>query len=109
MKILTSPILVIVTCLMIWSCDNASEENQSTNNEVVDTTFSVDLDTTQETVIEDELIVEDTLNSSWKTNSVYTHFKTVPLDTIRIGPERAIKDPKVFFQEDRFNVYVIID
>lgn len=109
MKTFTSPVLVIVTCLMIWSCNNASEENKTTDNEVVDTTLAVELDTVQETMIADDLIAEDTLKDSWKTNSVYSHFKTVPLDTIRIGPDRPIKDPKAFFQEDRFNVYVIID
>lgn len=48
--------------------------------------------------------------ADWKTNRThYPHFKPCELDTVYIGPKRAIKSVEDYFREERNNVFVILD
>ncbi|MBD3638707.1 MAG: hypothetical protein HUJ25_15245 [Crocinitomicaceae bacterium] len=105
-------ILIIFTVSILTSCGDSNTANAEEGpNEIM-------LTETDSVVITDAIVqTTDTLftrkiptGESWQNfKNPYLHFKGSLSDTVYIGPNRAIKDPFVYFNETRSNQFVIIE
>ncbi|NOQ70754.1 MAG: hypothetical protein GQ574_02065 [Crocinitomix sp.] len=104
-----SPLLFLLILSISFGCQN---EIQETDTELIEPDIEESIlpielsDTLIESIVPEHL---DDVISDWKTTEMYIHFGASILDSVRIGPTRAIKNPFDYFSETRSNVLVLID